>query len=359
MTPEAYAYQLLRPFNRQASVPSFQELGAESKKILAPIVTALSRACDFSGPQDRFGRRSEDHENPDALQSEPLLLRSARQLWGNDFQCLEPRLHLSHDIDRLGSIPKPLWPRTRKQILRLCCGLRFQGAAKLFKALKEAQKQPGIDVMTQLLELGQGIPRTIFVTQDFDNDFDAEPLKDTPAHSILKNALENSPELHLGYHPGFEINSQQALRKGKQALEASYIRKVQRLRFHYLRLAREQALSDIEHIGCRWDSSIGFSKSWGARYGLHIPFHPVLKSGQVLHLFEAPLLFMDTSLSGKKDPIKELYRFLDWVLHFGARGSVLIHNHSSASVDLLQAFLKGCKERSIKLVDFPELSPKV
>jgi peptidoglycan/xylan/chitin deacetylase (PgdA/CDA1 family) len=105
-------------------------------------------------------------------------------------------------------------------------------------------------------------------------------------------------------------------------------------RYHYLRVDPHGNLRVLEHLGFRYDTSLGFADRPGFRAGIAHPFRPWdVASGRPLELVEIPLAVMDVTLAEERYlglPAREAERrLLELVAFAAAHGggfSVLWHN---------------------------------
>lgn len=325
--------------------------------VFAPVrekVSALlERAADFSTARDQFNRRDEAQE-PEGDLAPPALAALIHEATGHRGLEQRPALHLTHDIDALAELTavgaRSL--RRRAQILRWT--LRFGQAREVERHIETSLGKSRVDRVIRTLDTGRGIPRTLFTIDVAEDLYDADPVENPELVNHLRAQAAHG--LNMGYHPGFNVNSAQRLAAGKRAIEAKYGVKIDRVRFHYLRLTSRQTFADIDIAGFRFDSSIGYSRRRGARYGLHVPYRlPVGPQGTAFT--EVPLLFMDdeTAYAGRTT-LAATCEFLDWVQRFGARGTILFHPEKEQSAERVACMLDECRKRGIPLVDMPDVA---
>ena len=162
---------------------------------------------------------------------------------------------------------------------------------------------------------------------DQDNGYSLDSRSFTTAVAALRSCRHA-----LGWHPGYyAATDRDRLRLEKSRLEDALGEQVVRSRFHLLRWSAKYSWDDLEAVGIREDSSVGYADLPGFRCGTCHPFQTFSLTQQCrLELVEVPLIIMDATLRGMRRlgtyDRQLLGKLSSRVARAGGTLAVLIHN---------------------------------
>lgn len=266
------------------------------------------------------------------------------------------RLSITHDIDH----PFNACGQPFSRVVRRAAGdiLKRRNLVAMTRRLgtffsqnPDSDPNNTFDLLMDQSEAAGTVSRFHFMAADetrFDSGYDIAMPQLRP---ILKRISERNHE--IGWHPGYRTSDDSSLfRTEKLRLEEALGRAgvsdwAHASRQHYLRWNPHTTWRELDELGIRIDSSVGFADQPGFRCGTSRPF-PVFDWSRSLRLElrEQPLIVMDATLDGATymglDWNSALQKIADLVAvckHHGSPMTLLWHNDRFQTHEARQQYL--------------------
>jgi peptidoglycan/xylan/chitin deacetylase (PgdA/CDA1 family) len=150
---------------------------------------------------------------------------------------------------------------------------------------------------------------------------------DPDVSRVMKRLIDGGWEvgLHGSY---YSYLSEDKLRREKNDLESAIGQEICGIRQHYLSLNIPDTWDYHQKIGLQYDTSLGYNRKIGFRWGTCFPFYPMNPStGDAHPLLQIPLMIMDTPLhQGKGDVSKKILKMLSVIEQQNGLMTLLFHH---------------------------------
>jgi len=339
---------------------------------LAEAFFHLARVEERKGPRDEHGRFRAEWSCLDPL--DPPLERLRKKLGLGSTRFV---IALTHDVDSPWR-----WTRTglraaAARLKRDLLGVRLGPAVREATGLATAplHRLRGTDPNWRFEQIvaeerrrgASGSTFFVLATHNDPHDGAAPESYERLRPRLVETLLELGAEvgLHGSYTAADDPNR---LGEEKRVLEA-LAGPIGGHRYHYLRADPHRNLAQLQALGFRYDTSVGFPDAVGFRAGIARPFRPwSFERDEPLGLVEIPLAAMDVTLAEErylglaaKRAEPQLLRLLDWAAEHGGGFAILWHPDrfdpaTSAGWDRLYSrLLDGVRERGGVCVSAAEL----
>jgi hypothetical protein len=287
---------------------------------LEELVCRLAKLEDEKDLNDHHGRFLAKFCCSDERWKYPLLEiigQMIRKTFGFSNNIGDPRILITHDVDRIGLEPFYLMRSFLKNPLEIMHWSRISRFKSFpFKNLLDVNEKYNVKPVWFLLSGSYSFRR-------YGNRYDCHT-------EILKQLIEyckmhdNRIGLHTSYYGAF--NADKNL-KEKKNLEQICKQPIVINRNHYLRFDARKSIPIYEKCNFNADATLGYPDVNGFRAGLCRPFFMWnYQRNKQSCILEYPLLFMD-SIHDKNlaDSWNDLKRVLYWIKRSGGGGTILFH----------------------------------
>lgn len=167
---------------------------------------------------------------------------------------------------------------------------------------------------------------------NYDNKYKFE---DKRVKDLIKT-LEDK-QFEVGHHSSFNsYNNYDLMKSEREKLDNSLSNHSYGVRQHFLRFNIPETWRIQQDLGYLYDTTLGYAASEGFRAGICHPFRPFdAVNGQVLNIWELPLIVMETSLLDKNYKnysadvgINKVINLIEIVKRYGGVFTMLWHNSS-------------------------------
>lgn len=294
--------------------------------------------------------------------------------------------------------PKPFWPENKKFAVLLTHDIdeikkTYQYFTRSIIHLKRGEIRRALDhiksffydkitgnnpywTFEKMMELEEelGVRSTSYFLQE---DGRINPIKPGTIALYARKYKFNNPQVkaimktmaaggwEIGLHGSYySYLSEEKLRQEKTDLENALGMPIAGTRQHHLNLKIPDTWEHHEKIGLEYDTSLGFKKYVGFRWGTCFPFKPLnAKTGKEMNIIELPLTIMDATLFDNKEKAwKEISEVIESVEGFGGLLVVLFH-HSTFNereypgwTETYKKIISTCKEKNAWIATGKEIT---
>ncbi len=209
---------------------------------------------------------------------------------------LQAPVHLTHDVDFVEKFTSP-WSILRKTVGHLYHRRTLKNLDLLWNQFfdKKKNRQDPFDTFEWLLS-ERSMEKTIYFLRgknhSLDNFYESN-------HATFRKALRTAEErqYNIGIHPSYlSYNKGAMMSEEKQKLERECGQEITRSRQHFLNFKVDETPQNLEKIGIKEDSSLGYTRYVGFRCGTGFSYKLYdFQKERPTNVIEKPLVFMDTS----------------------------------------------------------------